>query len=410
MNDSALITYQDLLGELKKSTANHLLLGNGFNSSLGIKTDYSEIFSRMKQNYDRYRKTEKIIEDNNYDIEKLIGHLKEQTECPFLKEFIETKVKLDFMKATNEIVQESIRGVYREKNQEIFLFFKNFTNYFTLNYDPFLYLLLLQFKRGEGTNDVLVLQKTMSFIENDFNSAHNNMYTKITTARKEGELQTTVGDESVHINFSTVSKTDFRSLIKRHFKGERWKSKDVDKVCDKIWEEEKREGENRQEIFLNDGFSHEDFNNSPKQNLFFLHGAFHIYEKSMGSKKITQKQNKAFCKKLEELVQGEEEEIILILASSKEDKIQYINENSYLKNCFGKLSTLNGSLVILGSSLAENDEHIFEQINNSPIKNIYISSSEDKRKDDYKKAIKLFENKNIALFNYKTISYNNKSE
>lgn len=42
------IDYSELLKQLEDSgNSNHLLLGNGFNSSLGVDTNYKSIFSRV---------------------------------------------------------------------------------------------------------------------------------------------------------------------------------------------------------------------------------------------------------------------------------------------------------------------------------------------------------------------------
>ena len=58
MNEITLIDYQELLNQLTENGSSHLLLGNGFNNSLGIKTSYSEIFSRMKKEYSGYQDNE----------------------------------------------------------------------------------------------------------------------------------------------------------------------------------------------------------------------------------------------------------------------------------------------------------------------------------------------------------------
>ena len=79
-SNTKLLTYQELLDILdnKDSHNHHLLLGNGFNNSLGIKTNYSEIFSRMKKGYSGYQNIESYLKKKSFDIEKLIGHLKKK--------------------------------------------------------------------------------------------------------------------------------------------------------------------------------------------------------------------------------------------------------------------------------------------------------------------------------------------
>ena len=62
------------------------------------------------------------------------------------------------MQATHEIVKEEIKNVYAEKNDGVFILLKEFTNYFTLNYDSLLYLLLLKYKPSENNKKMLSIQ------------------------------------------------------------------------------------------------------------------------------------------------------------------------------------------------------------------------------------------------------------
>ena len=151
-----IINYTELLSRLKVRP-NHLLLGNGFNNSLGIKTNYSEIFRRMKKYYSGYRKVEERIKDNGYDVEFLIKTLNgmiQDDDSSFLSGYIERKIKMDFMKVTSEIVQESVQAVYKVSHERIYSLLMNFDNYFTLNFDPLLYLILMRLKREKFTSDL----------------------------------------------------------------------------------------------------------------------------------------------------------------------------------------------------------------------------------------------------------------
>ena len=402
-----LISYQELLGKLAKSQSNHLLLGNGFNNSLGIGTSYKNIFERMREEYPEYECIEHFLQQKDYDIEELIGYLKSQVQGKdksFLDQYIEKKVKLDFMKAANDIVQESIKNVYKEKNGEIYLLLRNFTNYFTLNYDPFLYLLLLKFKKQDNrtnANDTLFFQNTEPFIQEDLDNQQNDIYTKIKNARDKGILQITVENAARSTDLSQTAKSQFVSLVKNYFQDENWKQKDIEDVCDRIWAEEN----NKPELNISDGFLFEEYATNHPQNLYFLHGAFHIIQKGQQITKITQTQNAAFCRKLAEAIYSEEQEIICVLTNSSENKHESIEQDRYLNKCFSDLAKINGSLVILGSSLADNDQHIFKQIVNSPVNDIYVSSCEDTKENDYKKATIIFKGKQITLFDHKTILY-----
>ena len=112
--EEKLIEYSDLLKILEESDSeNHLLLGNGFNSSLGILTTYDNIFEEMKQIYPPYRKVQSNLKQKDYDIEFLISKLKALVKNNiFLPEYIENKIKFDFMKATYTIVSRSVKDIY----------------------------------------------------------------------------------------------------------------------------------------------------------------------------------------------------------------------------------------------------------------------------------------------------------
>ena len=405
------MNYQELLHKLKDCNDKHLLLGNGFNNSLGIKTNYSEIFSRMKNNYSGYEKIKDYLDDKYFDIEELIGVLKRQIKIKsddenlseihkiFLKDYIEQKIKLDFMKATNEIVQDNINQVYRETNQDVYLFLRDFNKYFTLNYDPFLYLLLLKFKTDENA---LALKKTSLFQKNNLDKNQNNIYTEIKKLRENGVLDIGTDDNKSSTELSKATKTTFETAVKEYNKyNKRWKGTDIEKACKLIWKEES----NKPVLDVNDGFQGGLFQDVEGQNLYFLHGAFHIVKNNRVVRKITSKQNKSFVQKLEEAIHNKDKDIVCVLTNQSEEKKKQIEENEYLTKCLKSLSEISGSLVILGSSLDKKDQHIFDQINMSNISDLYISSCKKYKSKDYEKANKIFDQKNITLFDYMTISY-----
>ena len=157
--------------------------------------------------------------------------------------------------------------------------------------------------------------------------------------------------------------------------------------------------------YINDEFQGKLFK-SNNENIFFLHGSFHIYKDKGIIKKITQKQNKAFHKRLEEIIHADEKDIICILTNTSKNKMNQIKDNQYLSKCFDKLSNLSGNLVILGASLDENDRHIFSAVNNSNVCRVYISSSAKSKCKISQRAEQLLPRKEIILFDYRTISYN----
>jgi hypothetical protein len=82
-----------------------------------------------------------------------------------------------------------------------------------------------------------------------------------------------------------------------------------------------------------------------------------------------------------------------------------IAQKEYLRNGLNKLSDIEGTLLIIGSSLADNDSHIFEKVNQSKIHRIFIASCEKDKAKDFKNANKFWSGKEIILFDRDTVSY-----
>jgi len=415
METSAILTYKDVLEKIKNQS-NNLLIANGFNYGLGVKTGYGDIFKKMtKNNKYIYNDAMEIIESCGFDLEYFIGKLEEDIdpENGFLKRFVSNKVKLDFMQATHEIVKAEIKNIYADKNNGIYILLKEFTNYFTLNYDSLLYLLLLKYKPIENEqNNAIVLQSSLKFIEEDLDVQQNNIYTEIKEARTNGTIKLSLGTGANFLekDCKLLTKTHFVAEITEYSKTFKkgWQAKDIERVVKILFQEEKSneilkkidDGSRQQTLFADKEFVFDV--KSSTQNLFFLHGAFHIYRDGNLFKKITQQSDKALYDKLEEVLNNEEQELVCVF--QHKDKVDVISDNGYLKHCFEKLGEISGNLVIIGSSLADNDDHIFGQINNSSINTIYISAFGNK--DSFLQTAKLkFPQKNIVLFDAETISY-----
>ncbi len=413
MEDIVLLNYNEVLRDIQDKD-NHLLIGNGFNYGLGINTGYKSIFQKMiENNQDMYKEAMSMMEECCFDLEEFIGKLEGDIDNNnlFLKKYVRNKVKFDFMQATHEIVKSEIKSIYAEKNEGVFLLLQNFTNYFSLNYDSFLYILLLKYKSiSDEEKNSIAFQPSIKFIEADFDTKQNDIYTEIKEARDNGTLTINLGaNRSMEKSCSTLTKSHFTTEIKEYSKTKGWKPKDVDRVVKRIIEEEQR---NKLLNKVDDGskqltlFGSEPefvFVNSKTQNLFFLHGAFHIYKDGRRIKKITQQSDKALYDKLEEIINDNKKDIVCVF--QHKDKAEAINNNEYLLNCLNKLGGLIGNMVIIGSSLADNDNHIFEKIESSGVNTVYISTLSKEKEKQYELAKAKFPTKNIFLFDADTISY-----
>ncbi|GIZ09025.1 DUF4917 family protein [Flavobacterium sp. UMI-01] len=399
----SLVKYSEMISEIK-NTENHLLLGNGFNYSLGVNTGYANIFEVMKEHNPIYNNL--IIENDNYDIEGIIGRLKsniENSDKDFLHVFINNQVKKDFIRACFSIVKESIKNIYEEKNNGLGLLFKNFTNYFTLNYDPFLYLLLLKFKKNEN---LLVFNNTIPFKEIDLNVQTSEKYKTIKdiyhTYKKD--IFDSGGNKILEKDFNKLTKTDFEKQLSDVLKNKGVKNY---KKCLEVLYQELLENEIKLDI--SDGFTKNSmlqlFEYRPEinKNLFFLHGAFHLYKDKKSIYKITKANEKALYEIIDEILDNESKDLICVFTN--DSKIDEINDSRYLKDSLDEFSNLRGNIVIIGSSLDNNDKHIFDAINDSEANRVYISSSQKSFEKDFQRATELFKNKEIVLFDRDTICY-----
>ncbi len=216
-----LLDYREVLKRIH-GHENHLLLGNGFNRSLGVNTSYSSIFQKMIEgDVGLYKEAELLVKECGYDLERFIGRLADNIDPKntFLKKFVSNKIKMDFMKATHKIVKTAIKNVYAEENIGVYILLNSFTNYFTLNYDPFLYLLLLQFNPGKGSENIaLAFEPSLKFIEEDMNTRENKIYTEIKHAREHGTLVITGVDDysATKSEFKSLKKTRFITLISEY--------------------------------------------------------------------------------------------------------------------------------------------------------------------------------------------------
>lgn len=417
MEDILLLTYREVLQEID-AKENHLLIGNGFNYGLGINTGYKSIFQKMiENNFGVYKAALPMVEESGFDLEEFIGRLEKDIDSDnlFLKKYICNKIKLDFMQAAHEIVKSKIKNIYAEKNEGIYLLLQNFTNYFSLNYDSFLYLLLLKYKTiDKEAKNTIALEPSLNFIEEDLDKKQNDIYTEIKEARKNGNLDISLGDNdpTMRKRFCVLTKSHFLTEVKDYSKSKKkgWKVKDIDRVVKLIFEEENKirvlnkvdDGSRQQNLFNNETEFVFDIN-SKTQNLFFLHGAFHIYKDGELTKKITQQSDKALYERLEEIINSDNKDIVCIF--QHKDKLNVIENDDYLSNCLNKLGELSGNMIIIGSSLADNDNHIFNQIESSNIETVYISTLEKEAEKYYKLAKDKFPSKSIYLFNAETISY-----
>ena len=132
-----------------------------------------------------------------------------------------------------------------------------------------------------------------------------------------------------------------------------------------------------------DGFFYDTWTNENSQSIFFLHGGLHIYDDGIDVKKHTFRNdiNSSIVDQVRNyLEQGSFP--LFVSEPTFEKKLIRIKHHPYLNYCFEELKSLSGTLFIYGHSMADNDRHIFDQINKSDVRNVFISIFGDEYSDD----------------------------
>jgi hypothetical protein len=109
------------------------------------------------------------------------------------------------------------------------------------------------------------------------------------------------------------------------------------------------------------------------QNVFYLHGALHIFDTPAELQKYTWVNTG--IKLIEQIRNALDANSFPLFVSegSSLEKMNKIMHSNYLSRCFRSFSNITGSLFIYGHSLANNDSHILNLIPKSKIENLYVS-------------------------------------
>lgn len=115
-------------------------------------------------------------------------------------------------------------------------------------------------------------------------------------------------------------------------------------------------------------------NNNHKQNIYYLHGALHLFMSvSEVQKYCWSRTGTRLLSQIDRALK--EGKFPLVVAESETGKkMGKIQRSGYLNHAFRSLGNISGNLFIYGHSLADNDAHILQQIaRNKSLKRIFIS-------------------------------------
>ncbi|EOH1933982.1 DUF4917 family protein [Campylobacter jejuni] len=150
-------------------------------------------------------------------------------------------------------------------------------------------------------------------------------------------------------------------------------------------------------------------NNSRGNTCFYLHGALHIFDSGDEIiKKTYSRTGRPLKEQITEELNSNRYPVFVSEGTSEQKKTKIIH-NAYLNHCYKSLSSIGGNLIVFGTMLKSNDEHIQDAILKSRVTNIYFGvSSLEKGQKDLNSFIEKNNNleknrKQIFFYDYRTV-------
>ena len=417
-----LMTWAEVQQELKDVENKNLLLGNGF--SISYKADDFNQKSIIKEIDFLANSTD--VSDIEECIAKTQELVLEGTTSTVPRETINQWIKSAIHKAFIDKLFVKMPPTVKAKNDynektlvPYKIFLAKFNKFYTLNYDPLMYWMSLHFINN-GDKDVQAVMTA----EEKYNNAKEGSKTKENSKNKFYEQVTncmTKIREKIFISKAHKDKYNMKvyfadkclydeTLLKAEIdktvsidKISKTLCQNMERVCDENKEIKEEYDHIEQEvqtdfdfkkaeiiainngikIEFNDGFlpnresNQLEWNSENPQNVYFIHGAFHILQKQNSIVKIKAEPTASMLKNIQkEWDNGYDS--LTILESTSKNKEEEINKNSYLRHCFDNFKNQKGALVTLGVSFYDSDNHIIDSINsNENISKIYIGCYEE---------------------------------
>jgi hypothetical protein len=111
---------------------------------------------------------------------------------------------------------------------------------------------------------------------------------------------------------------------------------------------------------------------SHEQNMFFLHGALHVFDAGVEVQKYTW--TKTGVRLIDQIRDALSRDYFPLFVSegTSREKFEHIRHSDYLAKAYRSFCEIRGSLFIFGHSLAKNDEHYLSRIEKGKLERIYV--------------------------------------
>jgi hypothetical protein len=130
-----------------------------------------------------------------------------------------------------------------------------------------------------------------------------------------------------------------------------------------------------------------DSSQSHEQNMYFLHGALHVFDTGTEIQKYTWRNTGV--RLIDQIRAALSKDFFPIFVSegTSAEKLERIRHNDYLCKAYRSFSEIGGALFIYGHSLAVNDEHYLKRIEKGKISRLYVGIYGDPNSDSNKQII-----------------------
>lgn len=124
------------------------------------------------------------------------------------------------------------------------------------------------------------------------------------------------------------------------------------------------------------------------QNLWFLHGALHIFDSGNEVRKFTWVNTGIrLIEQIRDALHRDYFPLFVAEGTSREKQAR-IKHSDYLAKAYRSFSEIQGCLFVYGHSLAENDEHFLQRIEKGKIQHLFVGLYGDQNKIENKRIIR----------------------
>ena len=115
-----------------------------------------------------------------------------------------------------------------------------------------------------------------------------------------------------------------------------------------------------------------DVQNTRTQNIFYIHGALHVFDAGHELQKYTWVNTQvALVDQIREAL-GEEKYPVFVAEGDWKGKLDRIQHSGYLNRAYRSFGEIRNTLFVFGHSMAENDEHVLRLIERGNVTHLWV--------------------------------------